>query len=65
MSKLTLEDRLFIRSFWSMADEFMRDPEHRAGFEEWKARRAGAPTATNETRATPPKRPQPGTMATV
>lgn len=57
--------KLFALEFWGMAYEFMQDPANRAGFEEWKAERAGAPTATNETRATPTERPATGTVATV
>ena len=46
-------------------DMYLHDKQFRRRFEEWKAKRHGAQTATNETRAMPPKRPQPGTMATV
>lgn len=65
MSKLTLDDRLLILSFWNMAEEFMRNPAHRADFKEWQAKRHGAQTAANETHAMPTERPATGAAATV
>lgn len=48
-------------------DMYLHDKQFRRRFEEWKEKRQGhgALTATNETRAAPPVRPQSGAVATV
>ena len=63
---MTDPQRTFALAARAAISEFFADPENEREFQQWKQQReAGAPTAGNETRATPAGCPQEGTIPTV
>lgn len=63
---MTDKQRTFALAARAAISEFYANPENEMEYQQWKkSREAGAPNATNETRATPTERPRSGTVATV